>query len=72
MEYENPRKLKNARSLSHADARDLERRKIIGRILAKVGIYRLAGQESIAAALDVLATELEIEPTLEQLQDEQE
>jgi hypothetical protein len=45
----------------------MERRRIIGRLLEKVGIYRLAGQESIANAIDVLAMEIESEPTIRQL-----
>jgi hypothetical protein len=44
-----------------------ERRRIIGKLLEKVGIYRLAGQESIANAIDVLAMEIEVEPTLHML-----
>lgn len=46
-----------------------ERRRIIGKLLEKVGIYRLAGQESIANAIDVLAMEIETEPTIRQLRD---
>ena len=37
----------------------LERRRCIGVVLAEFGIYRLAGEERIAAALDALATKLE-------------
>ena len=47
-----------------------ERRRIVGRLLEKVGIYRLAGQESIAKAIDALAMEIEVEPTIRQLREE--
>lgn len=46
-----------------------ERRRIIGKLLEKVGIYRLSGQESIANAIDTLAMEIEVEPTMIQLRD---
>jgi hypothetical protein len=46
-----------------------ERRRIIGKLLEKVGIYRLAGQEQVANAIDVLAMEIEVEPTIRQLRE---
>lgn len=36
-----------------------ERRRIIGLILARLGIYRLGGQESAVSVLDALVTEIE-------------
>jgi hypothetical protein len=36
-----------------------ERRRIVGEILKQVGLRRLAGQESIADALDALVTVIE-------------
>lgn len=50
---------------------EAERRRIIGKLLEKVGIYRLAGQESIANAIDVLAMEIEVEPTIRQLREDE-
>lgn len=37
----------------------LERRRIIGIVLKSYGLYTLAGEKDIAAALDLLATEIE-------------
>lgn len=36
-----------------------ERRRIVGLILAEVGLKRLAGNHALAAALDAIATKIE-------------
>lgn len=46
-----------------------ERRRIIGKLLEKVGIYRLTGQIDIANAIDTLAMEIEVEPSVRQLRE---
>ena len=44
-----------------------ERLRIIGKLLAAVGIYRLSGHEHIANAIDRLAMEIECEPMINAL-----
>ena len=39
-----------------------ERRRIVGMVLSEYAIYRLAGEERIARALDALATKIENQP----------
>jgi hypothetical protein len=41
------------------EAIDQERRRCVGIVLAHYGTYKLAGRRDIAAALDLLATEID-------------
>ena len=41
------------------EAAELERRRCIGVMLSEYGIWKMAGEERIAAVLDALATKLE-------------
>ncbi len=43
----------------HVVTRSEQRRKVVSLILAEYAIYKLAGEESIAKALDALATKIE-------------